>query len=276
MLGKWFKRCLVVVAGCLLVGTLAFGKDVIGYVRSSVKWTQEGVKNSVPIEFELRRAKDMIEEILPEIHANIQMIAQEEVEIASLKKETSDSEKAFTEEKGRIEKLRNALKGEKQRYTINSRRYSRHELTKELTHRFERFKEAELILESKRRLLTTRERSLDSAMELLEKTKSQKRLLASKIEALEGKHRLIKASAIGTGVTIDKSKIAKTEKLINNIKKRLDVAERVLSHESKFVQTIDVDEISEEELVEQIDEYFSGESQDADETELNILDDEQL
>lgn len=261
MLRKWFKRSLVIVAVCFLVGTLVFGKDVIGYVRSSVKWTQESVKNSVPIEFELRRARDMIEEILPEIHANIRMIAQEEVEIASLTKETADSEKAFAEEKSRIGKLRNALKDEKQRYTINSRQYSRTQLTEELIHRFDRFKEAELILESKKRLLATRERSLDSAMELLEKTKSQKSLLAAKIEGLESKHRLIKASAIGTGVTIDSSKVAQTEKLIRNIKKRLDVAERVLSHESKFVQTIDVEEISEQELVEQIDDYFSANEQ---------------
>ncbi|MCK5000366.1 MAG: hypothetical protein KAS23_12555, partial [Anaerohalosphaera sp.] len=110
---------------------------------------------------------------------------------------------------------------------------------------------------SKRRLLATRERSLDSAMELLDRTKSQKRLLASKIEGLESKHRLIKASSIGTGVSVDNSMIAKTEKLIDNINKRLEVAERVLTHESAYVQVIDIDQINEVELVEQIDEYFS-------------------
>ncbi len=257
MLKKLLKKGLVVVGVVAIVGTLAFGKDIASYVRSSVRMTQNGVKNAVPIEFELRRAKDLLDDILPEIHANIRMVAREEVEIASLKKETADSEKAFAEEKLRVEKLSDLFKDGRSSYTIGHRKYSRQQLTDELKHRFDRLRESELVLESKRRLLATRERGLDTAMELLDRTKSQKRLLASKIEGLESKHRLIKASSIGTGVSVDNSMIAKTEKLIDNINKRLEVAERVLTHESAYVQVIDIDQINEVELVEQIDEYFS-------------------
>ena len=60
---------------------------------------------------------------------------------------------------------------------------------------------------------------------------------------------------------MDNSKLAKTEKLINQIKKRLDVAERVLAHESQFVQSIPVDTVVEEDLLMQVDEYFQTREQ---------------
>ena len=142
MLKKLLKRCLVVVGVVAIVGTLAFGKDIASYVRSSVRMTQNGVKNAVPIEFELRRAKDLLDDILPEIHANIRMVAREEVEIASLKKETADSEKAFAEEKARVEKLSELFKDGRSSYTIGHRKYSRQQLTDELKHRFDRLRES--------------------------------------------------------------------------------------------------------------------------------------
>jgi len=104
--------------------------------------------------------------------------------------------------------------------------------------------------------LETREKSLFAAMNLLEQTRSRKRLLEDKIESLASQHRLVKAASIGSEIQVDNSKLAQTEKLIAQIKKRLDVAERVLAHESQFVQAIPVDAVPEQDLLAQVDEYF--------------------
>jgi len=93
-------------------------------------------------------------------------------------------------------------------------------------------------------------------MQLLEKTRGEKRILENKIEALASQHRLVKAAAVGSKIHVDNSKLAQTEKLIAQIQKRLNVAERVLAHESRFVESIPVDTIVEEDLVAQVDEYF--------------------
>jgi hypothetical protein len=255
---KWLKRGLIAAVAGVAVGSLVFGRDMISYVKSSAKWTRTAVKDSVPIEFELKRARDLLEDIIPEIHQNIRLIAQEEVEIAALKADIAKSDDAFGEEKQRITNLRNALDIQKASYVFGSQTYSREELKQDLAWRFDRFKEAEVVLASKRRMLDTRENGLHGAMQLLEKTRSQKRLLASKIESLEAQHRLVKAASIGSGIHVDNSKVAQTEKLIDNIKKRLDVAERILAHESHFVQTIPVDSVKEVDLVSEIDAYFGA------------------
>lgn len=257
MMTKWIKRGLIGLAVFLVVGGILFGDDLLSYVRSTTKLAQDKVKDSVPIEFELRRAQDLLEEILPEIHANIRMIAQEEVELVNLKKEIEESVKAVSQQKDRVAKLRDALEKDQESYRFGGKTFTRQDVTDDLAIQFENLKEAQLVLASKEKLLEAREKSLKAAMTMLEKTKSQKRILASRIEGLESKHRLLKASAVGTGVQIDGSKLAQTERLLEQIKKRLDVAERVLTHESKFVQTIPVDSISEEDLLAQVNEYFN-------------------
>jgi len=266
MITKWVKRGFIGLVVVLVVGSVLFGSDLSSYIRSSAKMTQDKVKDAVPVEFELRRAQDLLEEILPEIHANIELIAKEEVEIASLKKDIQESESAIQKQKERVSRLRDTLENEQPTYTFGSRNYSRQEVTDELAAQFESYKEGELVLAGKKKLYDTREKSLRAAVQLLENTKSQKRLLATKIESLEGRYRLQKASAIGTGIHVDNSKLTQTEKLIEQIKKRLDVAERVMAHESKFVQTIPIDQVSPEQLVTQVDEYFGQTTPAEDET----------
>ena len=256
MIMKWLKRSVFVVAGVSLLGGLLLGKDLVSYVSSSAKSVQTAVKDSVPIEFELRRARDLLEEIIPEMHANIRLIAQEEVEVAALKVDITKSEESFKEEKGRIAKLRNALDVQQAQYHFGGREYPRSYVKEDLANRFERFKESEIVLASKRRLLTTRENSLHAAMNLLEQTRGRKRVLQDKIESLASQYRLVKAASIGSNIQVDNSKLAQTEKLIAQIKRRLDVAERVLAHESQFVQAIPVDAVAEADLLTQVDEYF--------------------
>ena len=259
MLFKWLKKSVLIVTGVFVIGGLLFGKDVVSYVSSSAKSVQSAVKDAVPIEFELCRARDLLEEIIPEMHANIRLIAQEEVEVAALKTDIEKSTKSFNEEKARIAKLRDALEVQQATYYFGGKEYPRSYVKEDLSNRFERFRESELVLASKQRLLTTREKSLQASMSLLEQTRSRKRLLEDKIESLASQYRLVKAASIGSEIQVDNSKLAQTEKLITQIKKRLDVAERVLAHESQFVQVIPVDAVAEEDLLTQVDEYFQRE-----------------
>ena len=258
MITKWLKTGLIVAVCLCLVGGLLFGKDLLSYVRSSAKSVQKAVKDSVPIDFELKRARGVLEEIIPELHANIRLIAQEEVEIAALKIDIAKSEKVSADEQRRIKKLRQALETQQDSYTFGDRQYPRDHVKKDLAGRFDRFKESELILASKERVLAAREKSLQATMQLLDNTRAQKRIHEAKIEGLESQWHPHKASAVGSHIQVDDSKMAQTQKLIDQIKKRLDVAERVLAHESRFIQSIPVETITEKDLLSQVDDYFEA------------------
>ena len=261
MILRWVKWGVMGTVGLGLLGGMLVGKDILSYAKSSAKGVRTAVRDQVPIEFELRRARDLLEEIIPEMQANIRVIAEEEVEVAALKGEIAKYQEGITDEQSKIKTLRVALEQPRVQYAFAGRNYSHDEVKRELAGRFERFKESEVVLASKVKVLESRERSLDAARQLLDKTSNEKRVLENRIEALASQYRLVKAASTGSKIEVDNSKLAQTEKLIAQIQKRLDVAERVLAHESKFVETIPVDTVVESDLIAQVDEYFDSRNQ---------------
>jgi peptidoglycan hydrolase CwlO-like protein len=259
MICKILKLGVLGTAATLVVGGLIFGSDLASYIRSSGRSISSAVKDNVPIEFELRRARDLLDDILPEMQANIRAIAEQEVEIASLKAEIADGSKALAEQKGKVAKVRDCLATPGDSFSVGHVIYTRDELKEDLARRFERTKEAEMVLSGKQRLLSNREKSLQAALGMFERTRSQRAQLESQIAALESQHKMVQMASVGSSVQVDHSKLAQTEKLISEIKKQLDVAERVLAHKAKFVDSIPVETtVNEKDLLSEVDAYLTG------------------
>jgi DNA repair exonuclease SbcCD ATPase subunit len=263
MVMKWIKIGVFSAAGLLVAGGFVFGRDWVSYLRTGATSIQSSVKDAVPIEFELQRAKDMVEQVIPEIHANIRLIAQDEVEIAGLKEDIQRSGESLATEKKRIQKLADLVAQNKESYTLNDYRYTHQQIKEELSHRFEAYKDAEDVLNGKRRLLDAREQSLQAAMQTLDRAKSQKAQLETQIALLDGRYQMLKNTATGSELQLNHSKLAQTEKVIGEIKKRLDVAEKVLSHEAKFTQAIPVDVVDDKDLLADVNDYFEKPAQTA-------------
>ncbi len=255
---KWTRR--IVIGGVILLGiSFLFLKTGIGsYVKSSTRMLETAVKDSIPVEFEIQRARDLLEDLIPEMHANLRLVASEEVDVANLEKEIDRQREAVAGERRKIQVLRDALKTQLTSYTFRGREYRRGELVDELARRFEHLKTAEMLLKGKSDLLRNRRRSLDAALQKLEKTRMARIELASQIEALEGQFRLIQAQSAGSEFHLDDSKLARTQHVIAELKKRLEVAQRVLAREAHFVEMIPIDPVSETELVEKVDTYLTG------------------
>ncbi|MHC4996292.1 MAG: hypothetical protein ACYTGQ_14705, partial [Planctomycetota bacterium] len=107
------------------------------------------------------------------------------------------------------------------------------------------------------KLLETRLHSLDAAKQMLARTRDQKASLEQQIEALAAQHRLVQAASVGTKFEIDATKLGQTQKILAEVRKRLDVAERVMSHESAFVDTVPVEILDENELMTEVDAYLN-------------------
>jgi hypothetical protein len=255
---KAVKYVVMLAAGTALAGGLLFGRDAVSYIRSSAREVRGIVKDNVPIEFQLRRARDLVSDIIPEMQANVRIIAQQEVDIESLKADIDQSRKQLADERTRVGKIRDALLTQKASYSFGDFVYTHDQLKEDLAHRFDNLKEAEVVLSGKERLLENRQKSLTAATQALDRTRSQKALLEQQIASLEGQNQLVKAASIGTDFHIDNSKLAQSEKLIAEIKQQLDVAERVLAHQAKFVQPIQIDAVNEQDLLQAVDEHLNA------------------
>src|SRR5689334_4161118 len=95
----FFKTIKFAVLGglsALTLGGVVFGTDLLSYVRSSTHSFSVAVKDNVPVEFEIQRARDLMNEIVPEMQANIRAIAEQEVDIANLRTELAQAQDAVT------------------------------------------------------------------------------------------------------------------------------------------------------------------------------------
>ena len=203
------------------------------------------------------------------MQANVRLVAQQEVEIANLRDEIASAHQSLDAERGKLTKLRKCLDTQDVSFAIGNVTYSRDQVKQELARKLDLVREAEVVLSGKDRLLDNRQKSLAAAMQVLERTRSQKSLLEGQIASLESQHRLIQAASVGSGSRIDTSKLAQTQKLIADIKKQLDVSERVLAHESRFVEPMVIEaSIDEKDVTRQADEYLAGKNGDVEKQRL--------
>lgn len=260
--GKFFGA---IVAILLVAGLLIWGKQFPSYVKTSARAVQKSVQEQVPIEFELRRARDMIENILPELQGQVRRIAEEEVAINALEKDIRQSQDRLAGEQKTLSSLRNQMRVQQVSYRIGSREVSRNQLTEQMARRFDRFKQGELTLSSKQRLLEKRQSGLAAALNTLDTMRQRKAELEQKVEMLAAQSQSLKASQIQAGMSIDGSELSDADQLLSEIETRLAVAGRVLEHKDDLYE-IDLTEqvVDEEKVLLEFDRYFDEDEQAGD------------
>ncbi len=265
---KWIKRLVIgsVVLGVIGAGVVWTGTS--SYVRSSGRMLKTAVKDAIPFEFEIQRARDLLDDIVPELRANLRLVAAEEVEVATLGKDIERQKADLEVERRKVKKLRNALNLQHVTYRFRGMDFDREELVSELARRFDQLRTTEKLIDGRLDLLKNRERSLDAAIRKLEKTRLGRVQLESEIEALEGQFLLTQAQATESEFRLDDSKLAQTRRVIVELKKRLQISQRVLPREAKFVENItnEGDTESEISVVDRVDSSFTGEA-------VNVLED---
>lgn len=252
------KKAIIGVVAAAVLSTLVFGRDVVSYVKTFSCSARDAIKSEVPIEFEIQRARDMVGNLIPDIRKCMHVIAEEEVNVEGLTKDIARAENDMHKQKDEILALRRDVDQGRQTYQYASRVYTSNEVKRDLACRFERYKSVEATLASKRQILTAREKSVIAAREKLEGMLASKRDLEVQIENLDARMKTIQAAQTATSVQLDDSQLARAKKLIGELNKQLDVAQKMLDADGKFTGLIPVETTPAipEDLSNQIDEYF--------------------
>ncbi|HAK96527.1 MAG TPA: hypothetical protein DCM87_16440 [Planctomycetes bacterium] len=250
---KLIKWTAVGVGGALILGGLMFGTDMFGYASSSYKQFRNKVKSAVPVELEIQRARDLLAELVPELKANIVLVAQEEVAVDELEKEIS-------KERVRVASARDKMRGMKDSLAVQPVAYAadlgRARQVEALAMQLERVRLAEKLLEGKDRVLITRKKSLDTAIQALKSAQVRKVELEGEIERLEHDVRLMKLENQGPKVCVEQTSLAKAERLVAELRKRLEVAQKVLASGAVIDEDPPAPPVSEEEIICRVSEYL--------------------
>jgi len=254
---RFIKYTSGAVLAVFIGGFLLFGSDLTSMLKTSAKSIRASAKQSVPVEFELDRAKDQINDILPDLQSQVQMIAEEEVAISRLEKEVSHDQQRVEKLERSLSVLRKKARTQQVSWQVGEATLDRKQLAQHLQSRFTHLKQAKLSTDSKERLLAKRRQGLAAAVTLLEEMRLRQSELELKVESLAAQHRLIKASEIESGRLIDDSQLSHADQLLGQIEDRLDVAERMMIYERGTMEMpVEEDTADPESVLAEIDQYF--------------------
>jgi hypothetical protein len=135
---KWIKWSVIGMAVLGVAGVVCFGRSLPSYIRSSGNILTSAVKDAIPIEFEIQRARDALDALVPEMHANLRLVAAEEVDVANLEKEVGRQRESVADETAKVQKLRGNLDAKLASFDLGGHDYKRTDVVEELSRRFER------------------------------------------------------------------------------------------------------------------------------------------
>lgn len=265
------RKALIGTMAGLVLGTFFFGRDVFSYARTWGSSIRDAVKAEVPLEFEVERAHEMVENLVPDIRNCLYVIAEQQVDIENLDDEIARKAANMDEQKEAILALRTDLKSGDTTFVYARRSYSSDEVQRDLAHRFERYKAAEEMLHRQRQILQARQKTMLANQEKLEKLLVAKQDLAVQVAQLEARLKTVQAAETVSTLEIDDSQLSRVKKLIRELNRQIDIKVKVLDAEGQFTDLIPVDAkpASTADVTREIDAYFGPASTKTDLAEVD-------
>jgi phage shock protein A len=250
------RKVIYAGAGAAVLGAIVFGTGLFSYLRTSAGYVKDGVSESIPVEFQIDRARGLIKDLLPEVRKNMHVIAKEEVEVQRLDAQIAQSEAKLAKEKEQILKLKTDLAESKDAYNYAGRTYSAGEVRVDLANRFERYKTGDATLASLKQIRNARDKSLAAARQKLEGMLAAKRQLQVEVENLDARSQMIAAAKTTSSYQFDDSRLGDVKELIANLKTRMEVSEKLVDAETNFHDEIPLEKAVPENIENQVADYF--------------------
>ena len=252
-----FRKTFIIGGGAILTGMVLAGGTAWSYLRTSAGYVTDAVQESVPIEFQIDRARGMVQDLVPEVRKNMHVIAKEEVEVQRLDEQITEGQTRLGKEKDQLLRLKTDLATGKAEFQYAGRSYTAEEVRTDLAARFDRFKTGEATLGSLKDIRAARQKSLVAARQKLEGMLASKRQLQVEVENLEARLQMITAAQATSNYQFDDSRLGRVKELVSNLRSRLEVAEKLVNAEVYYHDEIPLDKATPENIVEQVSEHFA-------------------
>lgn len=248
----------IAVAAALLLG-LVFGTGAGSYVKTSLGWVRQSVKDAVPLEFELGRARQMLKEIDPEVQRNMHLIAKEEVDVKQLQDRLTEAEKHLAKSEADMKRLSTDLKRGDSTFVYCGKSYTAKQVETDLAQRFAQHKTKDSTVSKLRQILTAREQGLNAGREKLREMLAAKSQLEVDIASLEARNEMVQVAQTTSNINFDNSQLARTKEIVREIGTRIDVAEKLVTAETPVSGQINLDETANANIVDQVLAYLNEE-----------------
>jgi hypothetical protein len=252
-----FKK---IVLGTLIVGgtsAAVAGTSAYSYFRTGVQAIRDEIRDQIPVEIEIRRARDMIQNLTPEISKNLHRIAREEVEVERLMQDVSEKREKLEKSKKAIYRLKADLETKSPEIVYAGRTYTSSQVREDLKCRFKQYQTQESTVTKLDQVLAARERNLVASRQKLDEMLNAKRLLEVEIEDLQARLTKVQVAETTNRVIVSDSNLGKTRELIDEIATRIDVAEKLVESEGEMPVAIVLDDHEHQDILLAVESYFN-------------------
>lgn len=252
------KKAIIGGVVVLLLGLFFFGRGMMSYVQTSAGYLRDSVSSSVPVEFQLERARGMIRDLTPVIRENNRVIATEELDVERLAERIATEEAELAEDKAEMGQLSDDLATGEQQYEYGGRTYSAERVRTDLQNRLRKCRTNEATLEDLRNVLEAREFGLEAARRQLDGMVASKAQLEVEIESIEARMKMVEAAKTTCEYAFDDSRLGRIKELVADLKIRIEVDARLVNAEDN-VGEIPVNQPAAEDIVDQVADYLAEE-----------------
>ncbi len=260
MIRKTFRTLLLGGAALAALGYILFGRAFPSYVGTAVDTARAAVADHVPVDLEIRRAEGLIRQIDPQIEACKRDLARAEVDLEELNESVARLEKSVAVDERRLRAGAERLKGDTRVVALASG-----ETMRRTQAGLERAKDSYVndaaMLKTRRALVERQTKAVAAARERLDAVRLERSALDDQLHMLRTQRLHLEAlAAASTRCEIDDSALGRAKEALGGIKKRLDVAQRVLENDLAFHGEPAATPTAARDIVREIDELFAGEA----------------
>lgn len=240
-------------------GLFVFGDHFGSYFSTISNSVRESVRGSIPVEFEIKRAEKLIRAIDPEIHDCKREVARAEVELEHLVREVARLGKTVAKQERKLKNGSSLLTDAKvSSFALSGRSYSRRRVEIDLGRTFEIYKNNKAMLMSKTALIERQTMAVGASRAKLDSVRTRKAELENTIASLKvQKHYLDALAASSRRLDLDDSALSHATEVLAEVKKRLDVAQRMIEDDIFFTEGIKADKMPNRDILKEIRLHFA-------------------
>ncbi len=252
------KKLLIGGVLASALGGLVIGSGLWSYARTAGGWLQQTAEDSVPLEWEIKRARQLIADLAPEINSNAKRIATERINVAKLERQVGETEDKLAAAQADIMRLKTDLAGGDNVFVYSGKTYTSHQVKDDLSRRFELYKTRKEMADNLNKMLSARQETLSAANERMEAMLSAKRQLEVEVENLQARLAAVRVAQTSSELALDDSALSRTRELLDRISARIDVEKEMTQVDTDYFGGIELDEQGETELLDEITHFFDG------------------
>lgn len=236
MICKTFKWMLL--GGAVLggAGFLFLGTAFPSYLGTMAASVREGVTGQIPVEFELKRAEGLIRQIDPQIDSCKRDLARSEVELEELHQSVNRLDKVVEGEEKKLKVGARLLSGDgSSSIELAIDNGARRRVSADLQRTKDSYVNNVAILRAKRALIERQERAVDAAKQRLIAVRTEREALEDQVRSLKTQQQQVEALAASSQhFDLDSTALSQAKEVIAGVRKRLDIAQRMLENDMVF------------------------------------------